>query len=145
MVQDLTGLFTKSDNDTAVRLPKETSAKFTLKIDDLAIAYLSCTEGLWIFKYSEEFNNQEHTYRYISGFPDLEKTYTSTVLWPFFRIRIPGLGQPAIQEILEKENIDKTNEAALLWRFGYRTIANPYILIAHPEALRYAPSNFIFL
>jgi len=126
MVQYLTGLFTKGDNDTVIPLPKETSAKFTLKIDDLLIAYLNCTEGIWTFKYSEEFNNQEHTYRYISGFPNLEKTYTSTVLWPFFRIRIPGLGQPAIQEILEKENIDKTNEAALLRRFGYRTIANPY-------------------
>ncbi len=131
MVQDITGLFTKSDKDKAVHLSKEISAKFTLKIDDLLIAYLSCTEGVWTFKYSEDFNNQEHTYRYISGFPDLEKTYTSTVLWPFFRIRIPGMGQPAIQEILKKENIDKTNEAALLRRFGYRTIANPYILIAH--------------
>lgn len=131
MVQDLTGLFTKSDNDKAVRLSKEISAKFTLKIDDLVIACLSCTEGVWTFKYSEDFKKQSHIYHSIVNFPDLDKTYTSTVLWPFFRIRIPGMGQPAIQEILKKENIDKTNEAALLRRFGYRSIANPYILIAH--------------
>ena len=42
--------------------------------------------------------------------------------------RIPGLKQPAIKEILEKESIDKENEAALLVRFGRKTIANPYEL-----------------
>ncbi len=132
MVQDLTGLFTKGDSDANIHLPKDESTKFTLKIDDLVIACVDCTNGIWAFKYSEEFKKQSDKYYNIIGFPDLKKTYTSTVLWPFFRIRIPGLGQPAIQEILEKENIDKTNEAALLRRFGYRTIANPYILIAHP-------------
>lgn len=46
----------------------------------------------------------------------------------FFKIRIPGLGQSAIKEILSKENIYKRNELALLKRFGKRSIANPYIL-----------------
>jgi len=129
MVQDITNWFKKGDTDENVHLPKDTSAKFTLKIEDLVIAYVDCTEGVWTFKYSEEFKKNLHTYRYITGFPDLDKTYTSTSLWPFSRIRIPGLGQPAIKEILAKENIDKNNEAALLKRFGYRTISNPYILV----------------
>jgi len=112
MVQDISNWFKKGDTDENVHLPKDTSAKFTLKIEDLVIAYVDCTEGVWTFKYSEEFKKNLHTYRYITGFPDLDKTYTSTSLWPFFRIRIPGLGQPAIKEILAKENI-----------------SNPYILI----------------
>ena len=31
--------------------------------------------------------------------------------------------------IIKKENIDQHNEAALLKRFGYKTIANPYELV----------------
>lgn len=47
-----------------------------------------------------------------------DKTYKSEELWPFFRIRIPGLEQPSVQEILERENIDKNDEVELLKRFG---------------------------
>jgi hypothetical protein len=58
----------------------------------------------------------------------LTKEYTSPTLWPFFRVRIPGLKQPAVREIILKENLDIENEAALLKRFGERTISNRYIL-----------------
>ncbi len=60
------------------------------------------------------------------------------MLWPFFVIRIPGLGQPAVQRVIREENIDPSNEAQLLKRFGKTTIANPFTLIpkdalAEPE------------
>jgi len=50
------------------------------------------------------------------------------LLWPFFGIRIPGLKQPAIQEILRNENIETDNDVELLKRFGQKTISNPYEL-----------------
>ena len=68
-------------------------------------------------------------YNRIIGFPDLDKTYKSELLWPFFQVRIPGLKQPAIQEILKNEKIDEFNEVQLLKRFGKKIIANPYELV----------------
>jgi hypothetical protein len=102
---------------------------FTLKIEDVNIGYLRFEKGLWRFEYSEAFRNQ-NKYSRIIGFSDSSKVYTSELLWPFFRLRIPGLKQPMIQEILEKENIDKNNIPFLLKRFGKINISNPYILEA---------------
>ncbi len=64
----------------------------------------------------------------IVGFPKLDKVYKSKSLWPFFLIRIPGLGQPRVREIIKAEQLDINNEAQLLRRFGRKTIANPYEL-----------------
>ena len=103
--------------------------RFSLKVDDLEIGQLESKDGMWVFRYSEEFRNQQH-YRRLTGFSDLHKEYRSEELWPFFKTRIPGLKQPMILEILERENIDKTNEVMLLKRFGKSTMTNPYILEA---------------
>jgi HipA-like protein len=89
---------------------------------------LYCEKGEWYYKYADDFKSHSEEYNRIVGFPDLDKTYKSDSLWPFFQIRIPGLKQPAIQEILEKEKIDQANEVALLKRFGKKTISNPYEL-----------------
>lgn len=104
--------------------------KFTLRIKDIQIGTLRCENGLWEFFYSDEFKNEYSLeYKRIAGFPDLNKVYKKDSLWPFFLIRIPGLKQPAIKEIIEKENIDTGNEAALLKRFGHHSISNPYELV----------------
>lgn len=120
--------FRKEKNDVELFLPNEEQEKFILKLDNIEIGYLECHEGKWSFYYSELFKQKDDLYS-IPGFPNLDKKYYSESLWPFFKIRIPGLGQPAIKEILSKENIDKRNELALLKRFGKRSIANPYTLV----------------
>ena len=120
-------LFSKGDNEINVALPIEENGQMILKIDNLTVGYLSCKNGEWIFKYSEEFKAQTE-YHMIIGFPDLNEEYHSDELWPFFRIRIPGLKQPLVREIMIKENI-KENEYDLLKRFGKKTIANPYELV----------------
>ncbi|MEP7111336.1 MAG: HipA N-terminal domain-containing protein [Ferruginibacter sp.] len=97
--------------------------------DGIRIGTLHCENGDWFFKYTDDFKNHSDEYNRIVGFPDLDKIYQSDKLWPFFQIRIPGLKQPAVQEILARENIDKSNEVALLKRFGYKTITNPYELV----------------
>ncbi len=118
----------KSEEDSDVSLPKNAVATFLLKVDDIDVGYLRCNKGLWNFEYSEEFKKSTE-YNPIIGFPDLDSEYTSTTLWPFFKIRIPGLKQPAIRDKLALENIDKTNEFELLKRFGHKTISNPYELL----------------
>ena len=119
-------LFSKGDESQDF-LPKEEHGMMTLKLDDLIIGYLSCENGEWSFVYSEEFRSQEE-FHSIVGFPQLDEEYKSSELWPFFRIRIPGLKQPAIMEIVEEEKIEN-NEYELLKRFGRTSISNPYELV----------------
>lgn len=122
----LNKLFSKDiENDTL--LPIEESGEMTLKLGELVIGFLTCKNGEWIFKYSKEFKEQKDFHKII-GFPELEEEYKATDLWPFFRIRIPGLKQPAIKEILKNENL-KNNEFELLKRFGKKSISNPYELV----------------
>ncbi|MCU0436054.1 MAG: HipA N-terminal domain-containing protein [Bacteroidia bacterium] len=129
MLNKLINLFGKGDEDET-HLPENESYNFRLMVDNLEVGTLRCESGFWFFKYSDEFKKHLQEYKPLTEFPDLEKEYQDDFLWPFFKIRIPGLKQPAIQEIIKREKIDQMNEAALLKRFGERTIANPYQLLA---------------
>jgi len=93
----------------------------------LVIGHLTVEEGKWVFRYAEDFRNQTK-YARLTGFSDLNKVYKADVLWPFFKIRIPGLKQPMIRDIIEAEQLDESNEAILLKRFGKWSMSNPYIL-----------------
>jgi len=132
MIRKFMNWFSKGGDDIEwqVELPKGETAKFMLSVDNIRIGTLYCEKGAWFFKYSDDFKNQAHIYNRIVGFPDLDTTYKSETLWPFFRIRIPGLKQPAVQEIMAKEKIDKSNEVELLKRFGHKTISNSYELVS---------------
>ncbi len=132
MIRKIFNWFNKGDDefDVHIQPPKNEDAKFILKVDGIRMGILYYEQGKWYFKYTDDFKKSHaDEYTRITGFPDLSKTYKSEILWPFFQIRIPGLKQPAIQEILEKEKIDKTNEVELLKRFGQKTISNPYELV----------------
>ena len=100
---------------------------FQLLIKDLVIGELSQDHAGWTFEYTQAFKDQER-YRRIVGFSDLERVYRNDTLWPFFRMRIPGLKQPLVQEILRQEDIDRLDEFTLLKRFGRRSASNPYLL-----------------
>ena len=117
-----------SEGNNNLETPKGVHAEFELKYKTLIIGHLGLNDGTWIFYYSKEFKEQDEL-RPIVQFPDKDKVYKNEELWPFFTIRIPGLNQPEIQNILESEDIDKTNEVALLQRFGKKTISNPYELV----------------
>lgn len=121
-------LFSKNGEDDIISLPVDEIAKFALKVDGMDLGKLSCKDGVWEFNYEEAFKHNEE-YNRIVGFPDLNKSYHSHTLWPFFRVRIPGLNQPLIKEIITNEHINPTNEVELLKRFGKKTISNPYVLI----------------
>ena len=91
------------------------------------IGALTYDDGIWIFRYSEEFK-QRQDLRPIIQFPDKGRVYESDELWPFFGMRIPSLKQPGVEKVVESEHIDPTDRVELLKRFGRRTISNPYEL-----------------
>lgn len=117
----------KSDGQEGILTPKDYDAVFELTFKDLVIGTLKLHEGVWTFAYSEAFKNQ-HAVKPLMDFPNVNKTYTSDELPPFFALRIPGLGQPKVQEVITKEKIDEHNEAKLLERFGKVSITNPFQL-----------------
>ena len=119
----------KGEN-TDLHLPRQERQLFVLHIGNVPVGELSCQDGTWTFAYTQQFKARSDEFYPIVGFPDLEKVYQSDKLWPFFLVRIPGLGQPEVQETIARENIDATNEAQLLRHFGERTLANPFTLTA---------------
>lgn len=124
-------LFRKSkDHKTAIGapFPPVNNATFALKAGKLAVGTLHFKNEEWEFKYTDDFKAHRNEYHYIAGFSNLDRVYRNDTLWPFFQIRIPGLKQPAVKEILKKEDINESDEVELLKRFGQKTISNPYEL-----------------
>lgn len=130
MIRKFLGKLLKSEEQEELVTPATSKGIFTLTYEDLVIGELEVEGGIWRFRYSKEFKEQDEVKKLVD-FPDTEKVYESPDLWPFFAHRIPGLGQPQVQEILKKENIDKQNVVDLLKHFGRRSIANPFVLVTH--------------
>ena len=129
MISTLKKILFRQDGQEHLRTPQDETAEFLLRYRDLDVGHLSLHEGKWHFDYDDAFREKKGVCP-IMDFPNLDKHYESDVLWPFFVVRIPGLGQPAIQRVIREENLDERNEAQLLKRFGKTTIANPFILIS---------------
>lgn len=127
MLRKIINKLWKTDEQEHLTVPVSAKGVFMLYYQDLPIGMLSVNEGKWTFVYSEDFKKQDSV-RKLIDFPQVDKVYTSENLWPFFAHRIPGLGQPKVQEIIKKENIDSDNEVDLLRRFGKRSITNPFEL-----------------
>ena len=128
MISTLKKILFHQDGHEQLRTPQDETAEFLLRYRDLDVGHLSLHDGKWCFEYTDTFRKKKDAYP-IVNFPRLDKRYESDVLWPFFVVRIPGLGQPAIQRVIQEENLDPHNEVQLLKRFGKTTIANPFILI----------------
>ncbi len=107
--------------------PKNAHADFVLMFKDLTIGHLNHDNGKWVFQYSEEFKKQNKI-DVLVDFPKKEQRYVDSYLWPFFAHRIPGLGQPQVQEIIKEEKLNPHNEIDLLRRFGKKSITNPFEL-----------------
>lgn len=120
-------LFRNEEQTEDLNTPVNIQAVFKLMFEDLEIGELQYKNGEWTFEYSNAFKNQDDIDTLID-FPQKNKKYVETHLWPFFAHRIPGLGQPQIRHIIERENIDPHNEVDLLKRFGKKSISNPFEL-----------------
>lgn len=123
----LSKLFKNEEQAQELEAPVNTQVNMVLTYDGLMIGYLSHSKGTWKFEYSNEFKAQ-HKVDVLVDFPDKSQKYESSFLWPFFAHRIPGLGQPQIQDIIKEEKINPNNQIDLLQRFGKKSITNPFVL-----------------
>jgi len=109
--------------------PRNTHATFHVVFEKQVIAVLSYNGNVWEFKYTDEFIQNPLT-KPIKDFPDINRTYTSEKLWPFFASRIPSINQPFHLKKLKKANIREDDPIGLLKLFGKVTISNPFKLHA---------------
>ncbi len=109
--------------------PGDKSLSFSVMFENMEVGRLTRTKDEWIFRYSEAFRLQ-NSLQPIIDFPTLEKEYRSKELWPFFLLRIPSLGQPAVQRLIEQRKVDSVDEGTLLREFGRWSVANPFELVA---------------
>ena len=123
----LAKLFRNEEQPEDLDTPIHIKAIFKLMYEELEIGILSYENGTWMFEYSDAFKHQDEL-DVLIDFPQKNKKYEETYLWPFFAHRIPGLGQPQVRYIIEHEKIDPHNEVDLLKRFGKKSIANPFEL-----------------
>ncbi|MFN8300934.1 MAG: hypothetical protein U0U46_00480 [Saprospiraceae bacterium] len=114
--------FWRSEEQEEFFTPQNVDAKFILRYNALMIGSLTLHNGIWHFRYENEFKHQE-VVKPLPDFPNINQEYKSIPLHPFFAQRIPGKGQMKGSISQEKENV-----VVLLKRFGRRTIANPFTL-----------------
>lgn len=100
---------------------------FVLTLDSLKVGFLRYGENQWYFEYSEAFKKQTKVLP-IMDFPNVDRKYVSTDLWPFFALRIPSAAQLAVQEFLRERHLDNADEVTMLKKFGRRSVANPFEL-----------------
>jgi HipA-like protein len=123
----LNKFFRNEEQTEELTTPVEVQVTMVLEYDGLVIGNLSHAKGIWHFEYSEAFKKQDKV-DVLIDFPDKNQKYKSEFLWPFFAHRIPGLGQPQVQEIIKAARINKHNQVDLLKKFGQKSISNPFVL-----------------
>ncbi|GAB5406812.1 MAG: hypothetical protein Aurels2KO_50430 [Aureliella sp.] len=93
----------------------------------------------WRMFYTKEFKAQEKV-KPLVPFPEVGKEYRSSELWPFFAVRIPSIARPEVQRTLREEDLDYDDVAAMLDRFGRKSIADPFELRKKAEQPRASPA-----
>ena len=120
MIKRILKFFKSEDGHEDFYTPTDVESVFSLTYRSLEIGTLSLKKAEWTFQYSETFKQQERI-KPLLDFPNVNKSYTSEELYPFFTQRIPGIGQ----NVRKAENL---NEVDLLKKFGKQTISNPFVL-----------------
>lgn len=108
-------------------IDRSTDAVFLMFFGELPVLVLCHNAQGWRMFYTKEFKAQDKV-KPLVPFPDVDKEYRSTELWPFFAVRIPSIARPEVQRTVREENLNYDDVAAMLERFGRRSIADPFEL-----------------
>lgn len=119
-MKNIVKMFWHDSDETNINAVEGRTGKFDLLLGTLLVGTLVYSGGVWKFSYSAEFRNQITTAPLVN-FPQKNKVYESSQLWPFFASRLPGNA---------KLDQDASNEdiVTLLQKYGRQVITNPYVL-----------------
>lgn len=113
----------------AFRAKRGRPASFSLlyeppQADRVIVGQLDFDGQTWTFRYDEAFRRRPDL-RPIEGFPDLRKVYQSSVLFPFFAMRIPDTEREDVKRKLDDVEITDPGVSDLLRIFGRRAVSSP--------------------
>ncbi len=115
-------------------------AEFLLWFKTIPILRLAFSRGAWELAYTPQFKSQSRLPAIVC-FPDVDKVYRSAKLWPFFSVRIPSIARPEVQRTVREEHLDYDDVAAMLRRFGRKSVADPFELRPDPDANELVGAN----
>ncbi|MGH9410126.1 MAG: HipA N-terminal domain-containing protein [Vicinamibacterales bacterium] len=103
-------------------------AHFTLLYDGgsevVTVGHLTFDQDTWTFVYDGEYKRRPDL-RPLEGFDDLERVYRSSVLFPFFAVRVPDPDRGDIRRQLDQDRIKDPQPTDLLRLFGRRVVSSP--------------------
>jgi len=114
-------------------IERSTDADFLLLYGKLPVLVLCHDAKGWRMFYTKEFKAQKKV-RPLVQFPAVDKEYRSSELWPFFAVRIPSISRPEVLRTVQAEKLDYDDVAAMLSRFGRKSVASPFELKPKEEA-----------
>lgn len=79
---------------------------------------------MWSFRYSEEYKLRRDL-RAIEGMDDINRIYRSSVLFPFFAVRIPDVDRDDVRRRLEEDRVRDPEPADMLRIFGRHVVSSP--------------------
>ena len=113
----------------ARRSPRRARFVLLLELADrkepLTVGELSYDGEIWTFAYDEAYKRCSEVLRPVEGFDEVDKTYRSSVLFPFFAVRIPDADRPDVRKKLAEQHIEDPDASDLLRLFGRRVVSSP--------------------
>jgi HipA-like protein len=92
--------------------------------EGITVGHLELAGGVWTFRYDDEYKSRPDL-RPIEGFDDVGRIYRSTVLFPFFAVRVPDVARPDVRLRLAKARVRHPETTDLLRLFGRRVVSSP--------------------
>jgi len=121
-------------------IDRSKDSEFVLVLGRLPMLILSRNSEGWTMRYTVAFKNQNRIAALVP-FPDVNKVYRSSELWPFFSVRIPSIARPEVERMVREERLDYDDVAAMLRRFGRKSVADPFELRPDPDANELVGAN----
>lgn len=78
----------------------------------------------WTFEYDDDYKRRRDL-RPVEGFGDLDRVYRSSVLFPFFAVRIPDVDRGDVRRLLNEQRILDPDPSDLLRLFGRKVVSSP--------------------
>ena len=105
------------------KTPSELTLEVYLKTpeDMVLVGRLTCEQNEYVFRYDSDYQRKP-----ISAFPKLDQEYRSTLLWPFFAVRIPPLDREDMREEIANRSLGEDQVLEILGSVAKISVANPY-------------------
>ncbi len=109
--------------------PSQKRGRFELRYapigeQPVSVGELEFDGKMWTFAYSEEYKRRRDL-RPIEGFDELDRVYRSSLLFPFFAVRIPDSHRGDVRMKLAKHKVRDPQATDLLRIFGRRVVSSP--------------------